>query len=299
MRHRLPLIAVLASIATLGPGASAAVAADDLLYRCYPNLCKMRPDGSNKRQLTRDGKRSGPVYAWLSASRNGKRLGISYGNDAFVANARGRRLGKKYKDSGGAVLIAQISPNGRELATIENILELRYPPPVGGIIGPPISVLVPYLFHANVRSRERKTTARSIVTAGWLGNRLLRDETADESPFEQQICLLSSNAAFACDRLVAREAGREIWTPAGSPTGRYVAAVSAPDDEVRGPIKIFSAATGQPIRTLTRGDASNPSWSRDGKRIAYSSGGSIWTVRASGGRARRVAKGLQPVWVPR
>ena len=68
-----------------------------------------------------------PVYAWVSASRNGKRLGISFGNDAYVANAKGRRLGNYARDSGGAVLVVQISPTGRTLATIEPLVELQPP----------------------------------------------------------------------------------------------------------------------------------------------------------------------------
>ena len=274
--------------ATAAPGT--ALAADDLLYRCYPNLCKVRPDGTKKRQLTRDGKRSGPVYAWVSASRNGKRLGISFGNDTYVANARGRRLGDNYRDTGGAVPVVQISPNGRILATIEPTLELQPPPP--GEIIPPLASLNPYLFTSNVASRDKNTVAR-------LGNRLMRDEVVDDPPFVQRICLLRTNDDFECERTVASDQGREIWNPAASPNRRYLAAVSAPEDEVSGPIKVFSAATGQVTRTLTRRNASNPSWSRNGKRIAYSSGGSIYTVRPSGGRSRRVVKGVQPVWVPR
>ena len=295
MPRRSGLIAVLALTAAVAPGT--ALAADDLLYRCYPNLCKVRPDGTKKRQLTRDGKRSGPVYAWVSASRNGKRLGISFGNDTYVANARGRRLGDNYRDTGGAVPVVQISPNGRILATIEPTLELQPPPP--GEIIPPLASLNPYLFTSNVASRDKDTVARSIVTTGWLGDRLMRDEVVDDPPFVQQVCLLRSNDNFECERTVAGEQGREIWNPAASPNRRSIAAVSAPEDEVSGPIKVFSAATGQVIRTLTRRNASNPSWSRNGKRIAYSSGGSIYTVRASGGRSRQVVKGVQPVWVPR
>ena len=86
--------------------------------------------------------------------------------------------------------------------------------------------------------------------------------------------------------------------PGASPSGRYVAAVSAPEDEVSGPLVLYSAATGRRVRTLSRKTSAAPSWSRDGKRIAFSSGNSIYVVKASGGRARRVTKGIQPVWVP-
>jgi hypothetical protein len=288
-------LAVVA-LAVLGPGAGVSTAASDLVYRCYPNLCKIRPDGSHKQRLTRDGRPDGPVYAWLSASRGGKRLGISFGNDAYVANARGRRLGDNYRDTGGAVPVVQISPDGRTLATIEPTLELQPPP---GLIGPPLLSQNPFLFTHGVRSRLKTTVARSIVSVGWLGGRLMRSDTADDPPYTQRICLLRTNSSFECERPVADDPGREVWDPAGSPNGRYVAAVSAPQDEVSGPIVLYSAATGRRVRTLSRRAASTPSWSPDGRWVAFTSGRSIYVVRASGGRARKVVKGVQPVWVPR
>lgn len=292
--------AALAMVASFAVGTGSAAAADDLLYRCGPNLCKVHPDGSGKLQLTRNGKQGGPAYAWVSASRDGSRLGVSFGNDAYILNARGRRIGKKLPDSGGAVPVVQISPNGRSVATIEPVSQLQYPPPVGGIIGPPVPTLVPFLFLTDIGSRERTTVARSTVTTAWLGQRLMRSEVAEEEPYEQQVCLLASNTDFPCERLVATDPGRDLWSPAGSPNTRFVAASRAPDDGAGGPIAIYSTATGQLVRTLTGGpEDALPSWSRDGKSIAFSRGKSIWTVRASGGAARRVTKGIQPVWVPR
>ena len=213
-----------------------------------------------------------------------------------MANAKGRRLGDNYRDTGGAVPVVQISPNGRTLATIEPTIELLPPPP--GVIQPPLTSLQTFLFTHNVASREKNTVARAIVTTGWLGGRLMRDDVDDDPPFVQRICLLRSNDSFECERLVAGEPGREIWNPAASPNGRYVAAVSAPEDEVSGPLVLYSAATGRRVRTLSRKKSAAPSWSTDGKRVAFSSGNSIYVVKASGGRARRVTKGIQPVWVP-
>jgi WD40-like Beta Propeller Repeat len=302
MGRASPLLASIALSITVSFAAAtgSAAAADDLVYRCGPNLCKVRPDGSGKRQLTRNGKAGGPAYAWVSASRDGSRLGVSFGNDAYILDGRGHRLGKKLPDSGGALPVVQISPNGRTAATIETVTQLQYPPPVGGIIGPPIPTLVPFLFLTDLGSRERTTVARSTVTTGWLGPRLMRSEPAGAEPFEQQVCLLASNTDFPCERLVATDSARNLWNPAGSPNARLVAASRAQDDQTSGPIAVFSSATGRLVRTLTKGPNDTlPSWSRDGKSIAFSRGRSIWTVPAAGGSARRVTKGVQPVWVPR
>ncbi len=62
MPMRLVLIASVMAGVTLGPGAAGAIAADDLVYRCGANLWKVRPDGSGRQQLTRDGRPSGPAY---------------------------------------------------------------------------------------------------------------------------------------------------------------------------------------------------------------------------------------------
>ena len=50
--------------------AAAPARADSILYRCGPNLCRMAPDGSPRTQLTHDGRPGGPLYSWLSATRD-------------------------------------------------------------------------------------------------------------------------------------------------------------------------------------------------------------------------------------
>jgi hypothetical protein len=66
-------------------------------------------------------------------------------------------------------------------------------------------------------------------------------------------------------------------------------------------IHIDIAKTGARVRTLTSGTRdSQPSWSPDGRRIAFTRRHSLYVVPAAGGKARRiVASGVQPVWVRR
>jgi hypothetical protein len=194
--------------------------------------------------------------------------------------------------SGGAVLVTQIRPDGRQVATIET---------VGESIPPPLR-FVPYLFLADADGRGRETVARSTVATAWLGNRLLRDDAADGAPFEQQICLLASNTDFPCERLVASEPGRDLWDPAVSPDGRLLAVTRAAVNATQGQIAIYSIATAGLVRVLTSGPAdSQPSWSPDGRSIAFTRGDrGLWKVPAAGtpGSERRILRsGVQPVWV--
>jgi hypothetical protein len=282
---------IAATAVALAAGGVPALA-DSILYRCDPNICRVAPDGSGAKRVTRDGARGGPAYGWLSASADGSRLGVSYGNRAHVLNGSGKRLAGPLPHSGGAVLQTQIRPDGRQVATIET---------VGESIPPPLR-FVPYLFLANADGSGRQTVARSTTATAWLGNRLLRSESSGNSPFVQSICMLVSNTDFPCERLIASDAERDLWDPAVSPDGRFVAVTRAPVDAFEGQIAIYSTATAALTRVLTTGPGdSQPSWSPDGRRVAFTRGdGGLWVVRANGapGSERRIlASGVQPVWV--
>lgn len=95
-------------------------------------------------------------------------------------------------------------------------------------------------------------------------------------------------------------AGRHLCHPAMSPSrDRLVATAyttSATIDNAIEQIVLFDARTSKLVANLTTGSAdSGPAFSRDGKRVAFTRGSSVWTVPAASGTAKRlIRRGTQP-----
>jgi hypothetical protein len=267
----------------------ATASADALIYRCGPNICRAAPNGTGKHRLTTDGKPNGPLYAWVSATADGSRMAVVNATYTYVLDGKGRRISDKLPRS-GAQLIAEISPSGAQIATVDLVPEY--------LGSPPILHFQPYLFVMKPDGSERETTSRGPIDTGWLGPRLVRTDTGP-APFADGICLLVTNVDFQCERDVARDPTHDLTNPAFSPDGTRVAVVQGPGpgDPGAGPIVIYDTATAAPVRQLVAGENTQPTWSPDGKRIAFEHGGDIYVVSAAGGKARRVLRGgQQPVW---
>ncbi len=258
--------------------------ADTLLYRCGPNVCRAAPNGTAKQRLT-----TGAHVTWLSASSDGSRLAVADATFAYVLDARGRRVGAKLP-RGGTVVIAEISPDGSQVATVELLPEIT-PAPVGSPPGSPgLSGFQPYLFLMNADGTGRAAVARAVVDTAWAGTRLARTDTGGTTPFPLGICLLASNTDFRCGSDAARDPGRDLFNPAFSPDGREVAVVSAGDVQTgAGEVIVYDVASAKPARSIADGRNTQPTWSPDGRRIAYEHGGDISVGRA-------VLHGRQPVW---
>jgi WD40-like Beta Propeller Repeat len=297
MVARRPAAVVTIAVAALAAGAARA-AADALVYRCGPNVCKAAPDGSGKQRLTTDGKPGGPLYSWLSASADGSRLAVVNATYAYVLDGSGRRLTGRLP-RGGTGVIAEISPSGAQVATVDLLPEV-VPAPVGSPPGSPgLSGLVPYMFVMNADGSAREATARSVVDIGWLGQRLVRTDRSGADPFPYGICVLATNTDFQCGSDAARDPTQDLFNPAFSSDGTRVAVVRSPSTAIgAGAIVIYDVATAAPVRELVAGQNTQPTWSPDGQRIAYERGGDIYVARATGTpRERRVLKGgEQPSW---
>jgi hypothetical protein len=253
------------------------------------------PDGTGNRQLTR----GGGTHTWLSASADGSRIAVVRSTCAHVLDGRGREVAGPLP-RGGTVVIAEVSPDGSQVATIELLPEIT-PAPVGSPPGSPgISGFMPYLFLEQADGANRDAVARAVIDTGWLGAGLARTDTGPASPFPLGVCLQAVNTDFACGRDVARDPTQDLFNPAFSPDGTVVAVVRAPSSDVgAGPIVLYDASTAAPVRDLVGGENTQPSWSPDGKRIAFERGGDLYVARAAGSpRERRVVKGgQQPIWM--
>ena len=179
----------------------------------------------------------------------GTRLGVSYGNRAFVLSASGRKLARtpSAQRRGRPGDADQPGwPPGRD----DRDRRREHPAP---------APLRPLPLPGGADGSGRDTVARSTAATAWLGDRLLRDEAADSSPFVQQICLLASNDDFPCERLVASDPEHDLWDPAVSPDRRLLAVTRAPVDSTQGEIALYSTATAQLVRVLTDGTGRLPS----------------------------------------
>ena len=100
---------------------------------------------------------------------------------------------------------------------------------------------------------------------------------------------------------------QRVADPQLSPDGRWVAyQVSTPDvaaNRSRTDLYVVAAAGGEP-RKLTDGPSSSttPRWSPDGRRLAFTTGGQVWTMNPDGSDRRQVktiSTGAgDPVWSP-
>jgi dipeptidyl aminopeptidase/acylaminoacyl peptidase len=100
---------------------------------------------------------------------------------------------------------------------------------------------------------------------------------------------------------------RRVGDPQLSPDGRWLAyTVAVPDRTAnRSRTQIYLLAMeGGAVKQLTSGESSatSPRWSPDGRRIAFVTGGQVWTMDATGGDRKQVTSistgAGDPVWSP-
>jgi Tol biopolymer transport system component len=318
---KLRLIAVAAAL-LLGAasGATGAPAqgriAFGLEHGSVSSLYTVRPNGTGLRRVTVPPTRqdlggdSGPVWA-----PDGRRLVFErnlpyWGNDRFRLNAVPATGGiAKALTQGPFDVMPSVSPDGKRIAFTRL---------VASVVAPAIS-----LFTANARGQR----PRQLLAGGFdLSPAWSPDGTAiafsrlvsDTAPIEEaELYLAAANGS----KVRPLGPGVKGVSPAWSPDGNRLAFVSFADHNgascpasncsPNGEVYVVNA-DGSGLRRLTssRADDEHPTWSPDGRRIAFASGFVLpkeghrpWLMAmpAAGGRAVRIGRFagvLDPAWSP-
>ncbi|MGI8810972.1 MAG: prolyl oligopeptidase family serine peptidase [Pyrinomonadaceae bacterium] len=124
------------------------------------------------------------------------------------------------------------------------------------------------------------------------------------------LCLLvfafsgSAQTPFGFEEMLS---AKRVGDPQISPDGRMIAfTIGAVNKEANRTVtQIYtSAPDGSNLKQITAGDksSSSPRWSRDGKYVAYTSGGQVWRMRPDGDDRKQLTSistsAANPVWSP-
>jgi Tol biopolymer transport system component len=300
---------------------AASAQASNVVFVCGKDLCSAASDGSARLRLTGDGAKGG--YTSPSVSRSGKRIAYTRGKRGRVFTARLVRRGGRIRGLSGIRRIPPFRDGARDATQFDVALskdgsevawvELR------------INVVFDTVDYRRYVARFDGSRARQVAASGgrpfvaWgSGSQTLREGLTIETDAQQTgesvdsgLCTASPDSAQngTCRGPGARQlafdpSGRHLRHPDVF-GNRLVATAYAfgagePDNATQKPgsIVLFDAATSRPVRDLTSATTdSSPVFSPDGRRVAFERRGSVFTVRVSGGAARRLLRrAREPSW---
>lgn len=268
------LVGLLVAVGALGLGAAPAGAV--IVYTCGANLCRINSDGGQRTQLTTDGQPgTSMVYGGPSLSRNGAKLAFVFDNKVIVGDANAANRSAPFAST---AFVALMRPDGGAVAEIEETFSTV-----------PFQVCI-YNLDGTGRNCPYGTPS-----AGWApDNNLLISVSAGAPNYEQEVCHEPANSPPCAD-----DPSHNLYDPAVSPDGKTLAVTVAAGTAVSGHIALYNYATGQFERNLTTGTADDhPTWSPDGREIAFQRGGQIYVIAAAAapGSEHLLTAGTEPTW---
>ncbi len=318
-----PLVVTLAAALAFSAGAHAS----SVVYIKRGDVWLAKSNGKGQRALTKNGTARNP-YRSPAYSNKGVITAIRGRRDIYFFNRRGRTVRRKRNISGGSlapfdpvIVDHSISPNGRWLASTLWLTTREATPRPGEPTGTDYGTTVWYTRATTGRLLESGTTdggqnvtwatnSRPIVFApnvflapdvyivslaspnsptGWFQDSLTLDPLNDGQPLDD------GELTRAQDKLAVVRGPNT--TASSAPTMVRVYAVASLS---RRPTERCD------LRAAPNKRIESPSWSPDGKRLAWSESGSgIWVTPISAGTGgcgaapkRLIAGGSQPDWGP-
>jgi hypothetical protein len=322
-RRRLAVVIAAAAGSLAGAGEARA---DSIVYVRGGDVWLARGDGTGARALTRDGTRQDP-YRSPTQSDRGVIVALKGRRDVVLIDRRGRRRPRARDITGGPtppfdpILVdAAISPDGRTLASTMWLTTRDQDPVPGGPTGTDLGTTV---WYSGVRTGAPIGQTRDGQSPTWIGNR--------------DLVVFAPNVYHSADAWTVGLAAPE--SPVQWFQDRVVVDVLDPTDGapldhgeltrardgialVRGPnttastevtsIRLYAVAglTARPtercdVRAAPSTRYDDPSWSPDGRRLAWGERDGIWVTPVAPGAGgcglaprRLIAGGSQPDWGP-
>ena len=281
-------IATAAAAATVGAGATSTSQSSGVALLTYVDarheLCGMRADGSHRLRLLRSRPLGAPTW-----SADGRHVAFALGRSGaiFVADARGLvrwhiTLGKRY-----TAYHALWAPDGRHIAYLFSSEASPYD--VGVAVARPdgtddheIAPIAPGLLPPDELSEPAWTAD---------GRLAFHDQGTSTKPGG----IYSMNVDGSDRQLLVRDGGQPAFSPGGSKLA-YAASI--------GGVYVADADGSNPRPLALSTKATTPTWSPNGKRIAFLQRRSIVVANADGSSERVIASvsaapyGSVFVWSP-
>jgi WD40-like Beta Propeller Repeat len=318
----------LAALALALPASASAAPTGSIVFSKSSNIYRAHGDGSGARRLTRDGSRSHP-YRQPTQADDGTVVAVREDTTLYRLSRTGRRLGRPRPIATGPrnegslhdlALSPAVSPNGREVALSNTLLQGTYDPATGTSGMNLLSVTIEYRSaRTGRRTGEIHVPGDYLESPSWVDDAhvlffkplvgyaaQVNVDTRGGAPQEWFADELGGEPSFERQPLDQGE-----LTRAGDKLA-LVRGTNLREDWAGSTITIFRTAglgaMPAPVCTIPHtgtGPFAKPTWSPDGSMLAWSDGRGIWsspvdTAVEGCGLAPRliVPGGATPDWGP-